>query len=135
MYTHFMRKLGRNMKAVKVVMMMALLFCLFLCPHGADAFQDACPVCEPGIECRGLCDCQDHHHNSQHECALDALHSHTFRDDTSLTFCLDIDHLDWAHAALFPDEPQRSFRNLSMVARVSSHTFAVRHLDTIILRV
>jgi hypothetical protein len=128
-----MSKLGRNIKSVKVVMMMALLFCIFLCPHSADAVQADCSICEPGVECHDLCDCQSHSH--QHECALDALHSHEFRDDTGLAFNWNFGHFNWTHVLLSFEEPRHPVCYSDVMANISSRSFAIRQLDTIILRV
>ena len=128
-----MGKLGRNMKAVKVVMMMALLFCLFLCPHGASAESEVCSVCGPEMVCHDLCGCQSQ--GPQHECAFDSAHSHEFRDDTSQIACLDLSNVLWVCVVAAVDAPQEVALFSDLVAASCSHTFAVRHLDTIILRV
>ena len=127
-----MKKSGRNMKAVTLVMMMAVLFCVFLCPHHAESLNIA-SGCESGIECLDLCDHHgpDHHH----ECELDGSHSHQYRNETS---SLDeFVQVQWICVAilLYEAEQPTSFQFLEKRAYQSTHTYAVRHLDKIILRV
>lgn len=128
-----MSKLGRKMKSVKVAMMMALLFCVFLCPHSADAFIDECAVFAPGIACQDLCECHDHGHH--HTCEIDVSHSHEFLDDTSLALSLDFNQIGWVRIAPPLEEPQPPIHYFDVLVRSSIHTYAVRHLGTIILRV
>lgn len=128
-----MRKLRHSIKWVKVIMMMAILFCVFLCPHDADALSGDLTVCEQGTEHSDLCDCQDRSHH--HECELDSSHSHEFRDDTASTIIFNFEHINWAYIAQLFEEPLKPFVYSDMMVRFSSHSFAVRHLDTIILRV
>ena len=127
-----MGKLGYSIKTVKIVMMMALLFCIFFCPHSADAIQDECSTSEPAVACQNLCDCSSSSH--QDEYCLESF-IYDFRGDTSLTVYWNFDHVDWAHSVLSLDEPKHPICYSDIVARFSSHSFAVRHLDTIILRV
>ena len=120
------------MKSVQLVMLMTLLFCIFLCPHGADALH-VDSACESGIECLDLChdDGAEHHHN----CELDGSHSHQYRNDTS---SLDeFVQVRWICVTilLYEAEQPTSFQCLEKRAYQSTHTYAVRHLDKIILRV
>lgn len=121
----------QGITSVRMATLLAVLFCLFACPHGSAALPDVCAVCGPEIECQDLCDCHGH----QHECVLDAAHPHQFRDDTSPVFSLALAGAGWIYAVLALDEPRHSFRCPNLMARFSSHSFAIRHLDTVILRV
>ena len=111
---------------------MSMLFCLLMCPHDSLGVERGYHVCEAGFECQDLCDCQSHDH--QQQCNVDS-YVHEIRDDTALPLPLDFNMVIWAHVALLLDEPQNPFVYSDMMARFSSHSFAVRHLDTIILRV
>lgn len=127
-----MSKLRDKLKTVQLVMLMALLFCVFLCPHSADAL----PVdsgCETGIECLDLC--HDHGSEHHHECELDGSHSHQYRDETSLFN--DLVQVRWVCLAIVfhAMESKSSFQYLDRLYVRSYHTYAVRHLDKIILRV
>lgn len=113
-------------------MMMALLFCIFLCPHSADAFLDDCFVSQPDIECQDMCDCSSP--SQQDEYCLESC-VYELRDDAPLSVYWNLVHFDWAHIALSLEKPQHTVCYSDLMARVSSHSFAIRHLDTIILRV
>ncbi len=112
-------------------MFVAILFCLLMCPHDSFGAEQECRVCEAGFECQDLCDC----HSPQHQCALDSLHSHEFRDDTSSTSIQFNFDLSLVHVALLLDGPKHPFLYSDTIACSSAPSFAVRHLDTIILRV
>jgi hypothetical protein len=120
------------MKSAQLVMLMALLFCVFLCPHSADA-RNVDSICESGIECLDLC--ENHGHEHHHECELDGSHSHQYRNDTSSL--VEYVHIRWVCLTLLIGEPNQnySFHYSDHMADRSSHTYAVRHLDKIILRV
>jgi len=114
-------------------MFVAILFCLLMCPHDSFGAEQGCRVCAAGFECQDLCDCQND--GPQHQCALDSLHSHEFRNDTPSTANFDFSKIDWVYVALLLEEPHHLIHHSDSMARFSSHSFAVRHLDTIILRV
>lgn len=114
-------------------MFVAMLFCLLMCPHDSFGAEQGCRVCAAGFECRDLCDCQNE--AQQHQCTLDPLHSHEFRNDTSSPLDFDFNKTVWVDATLLYEEPQRPFHCLDLMVRSGSHSFAVRHLDTIILRI
>jgi hypothetical protein len=118
---------------MQVVMMAALLFCVFLCPHSADAIHGEYSISESGLECLDLCDRHDHGHHR--ECEIDASHSHEFRDDTSSISLLKVYCVSWTYVLLSLEEPKHSVCYPDIMAGISSHSFAVRQLDTIILRV
>ena len=125
--------MGRKIKSVKVVMIMTLLFCVFLCPHGTDAALDEAVPAESAIECQHECESENHGH--RHECELDILHSHEFRDDRSGELYPDFSRITWSVLVILPEQSQRFVQRDDAMARICSHTFAVRHLNTIILRV
>lgn len=127
-----MSKLGRKMKSVKIVMMMALLFCVFLCPHGADASLDECSAFEPVVECQDLCDCPEpveHNDFCADSCVYD------YRDDTSIPVEWNFDYIDWSQVVLLLDERTETVHYPCIDSGFSSHSFTIRHLDSIILRV
>ena len=113
-------------------MMMALLFCVFLCPHGADAIQDKSIAFESVVACQDMCDCSGP--NQQDDYCVESC-DYELRDETSLTVYWNFDHIDWTYALLSFEEPQHPVCHPDIVANINSHSFAVRQLDTIILRV
>lgn len=114
-------------------MMAALLFCVFLCPHRADAIRGEYSISESGLECQGLCECHDH--GQHHECEIDVSHSHDFRDDTSSVSLFKIYCVSLNYVLLTLEEPKNSVCYPDIMACINSHSLAIRHLDTIILRV
>ena len=112
--------------------MMALLFCVFLCPHSADAFLDECSAFKPVAECQDLCDCSE---PVEHDdfCADPCIYD--YRGDTSLTAVWDFDHIDWSQVFLLLDETVELVHYPCIDSGFSSHSFTIRHLDSIILRV
>lgn len=127
-----MSNLGRKFKSVKLVMLMALLFCMFLCPHGADAVWDECSVYQPSIECQDMCDCSEPvEHNDF--CADSCIYE--YRDDTLLAADWDFDHIDWSQVILLLDETVELVHYPCIDSGFSSHSLTIRHLDSIILRV
>jgi hypothetical protein len=113
--------------------MMAILFCVFLCPHSSDAFIDECSVCEPCIECQDLCECTGSSH--EHEHCIDASCVYDFQSNETFDLVWTFDQIDWVHALLLLDEPKHPVCYPDIMAGISSHSFAIRQLDTIILRV
>lgn len=122
-----------SLKGTGVVIFVTILFCLLMCPHDSFGAEQGCRVCEVGFECLDLCDCQNA--GQHHECALDSIHSHEFRDDTSSTGYFNFDLTLWNFVVLWPAEPQQLFCYSDAMTCLSSPSFAVRHLDTIILRI
>jgi hypothetical protein len=113
-------------ETVVIMMMMAILFCVLICPHrahgslgdGANTYTASC-----------LC----HDHDTSHGCDCDAMHTHEFRDTKTPVFCASPASPNSWHAATPPSTPLLKPHHATDEQR--SHTFAVRHLDTIILRV
>lgn len=120
------------MKSVQLVMVMALLFCIFLCPQGADAVWDECSVSQPSIECQDMCDCSEPVEHTDF-CADSCVYE--YRDDNLLTIYCNFDHIDWTYVILSFEEPQQPVCRTGIMANLNSHSFTVRHLDSIILRV
>jgi hypothetical protein len=117
-----------------IVMLLMLLFLSFNCPHLSLAVESHCNSCVVGQGCRDLCDCPTT--PSPHEHLLHKVQTHEFWDNTQKTISFDFigfkfatDLFEWFSDAGV--RPQRS----TFLANLSCHSFAVRHLDTIILRV
>ena len=123
--------MGCNIKSVKVSMLMALLFCVFLCPNNSSAFQDDCSASESVVACEDLCEspCPSPEDGGCFEsCVYD------LRDEASFTVCWSVVHVDWDYIALLFNKPEHTVCYSDPMTR-SSHSFAIRHLDSIILRV
>jgi len=114
-------------------MLMAVLFCVFLCPHSADAFQDKCSFFEPGGTCLDLCACSDR--GGQHECALVELHPYQFLSETSKLSGMNLDDLIWVCTDFTSDDARQEVAWACETDIPCAFTYTVRHLDTIILRV
>jgi len=112
-------------------MFMALLLCVLVSPHGSFGTELDCPACAAGLECQDLCDCQDH----GAECVLDTSHVHLFHNDTAQDQSQNFVPVYFVCMTLPLNDPQWTFGLPDPEADFGSRSFAVRHLDTIILRV
>ena len=114
-----------------MALFMAVLLGLLVFPHESFGAERDCPACAAGLECANLCDCSDH----GAECSLDTLHSHEFRNDATQSSALDLAPVALICMILLPDSPQQGLDQLDPTIGFASRSFAIRHLDTIILRV
>ncbi len=129
-----MRMFRKNsLKMSGATLFVSMLFFLLMCSHNTLGAEQGCHVSEADLVCQDLCDCQEH--DQQHQCALESLHSHEFCDDAPSPINFDLSQHVFVYATLLCEKPNRPFHYLNTLVRFSSHSFAVRHLDTIILRV
>jgi hypothetical protein len=126
-----MTSLGKGtLKMGAAAMLLAVLFCLFLCPHDSKGIGLARGT---GFDCQDLCDPSDH--GGHHECALDVLHSHEFPNETSQSSDFNLDELVWVYVAVISADVPLAVTYSHETALSCAYSYAVRHLDTIILRV
>ena len=109
---------------------LAVLFCLFFCPHDSKGIGLARGE---SFDCQDLCDCSDH--GERHECALDVSHSHEFSNETSQSSDFNLDELVWVYVAFISTDVPQAVTYSHETALSCAYSYAVRHLDTIILRV
>ena len=114
-------------------MFLTILFCVFLCPHSPAALADSCRLCGPEIECRDLCDCRNHTHSDQ--CELESSLLYELRNNTFSVSDLVFNQFVKAYASQLLDEIQHLFCAPQTDPRLSSYTFVIRHLNSIVLRV
>lgn len=110
-----------------MALFMAMLLCLLVFPHESFGAERDCPACAAGLECPNLCDCSGHG-------AKDASHSHEFRNDAAQNPVFDRAPVSQVCMILLPNDLPRVFGLLGSTIGFASRSFAVRHLDTIILR-
>lgn len=127
-----MNKLRDKMKSVQLVMLMTLLFCIVLCPHEADAGWDEYSVYQPSIECQDWCDGPEPDENTD---LCENVCVYEYRSDTSRTVDWGLNQFDWTQVTQSCDEPNPPVCYTDIMANICSRSFAIRHLDTIILRV
>ena len=116
-------------------MVMALLLCMFLCPV-ADAYEmSQCSDGSQVIELSGSHN--DHHHQGthHHHCELDAAHSHEFFSNTTSTMVQQVEKIVFDYIVQLFEKSDYQRPYLDSIARDSRHTFTVRRLNKIILRV
>lgn len=118
-----------SIKMIQSVMILTILFCLFVCPHSATAHTISSTGCS-SAECHDLCNNTDHHENcDESPCVYD------YRNNDSFVPELPLLRMAWDYISFIFPEPKHLFLNLDVIGRSSSHSFAIRQLDTIILRV
>jgi hypothetical protein len=126
-----MYSLGKGvLKMGGAAIILAVLFCLFLCPHDSKGIGLAQ---SGGSDCQDLCDCSDH--GERHECELDVLHSHEFRNEISKASDFNLDELVWVYIVYISADVPQAVTYSHETALSCIYSYAVRHLDTIILRV
>ena len=114
-------------------MLMALMICVFLCPNEASAFQ-----CHDDTLLPTACqDFSDNHHSCDNEdfCGVPCVYE--LRDDADLSVFLPLVQWHWIYnTQLFAEKAEHiNLWHLRKLAYSNSHSFAIRHLSTIILRV
>ncbi|MBM4152353.1 MAG: hypothetical protein FJ220_02380 [Kiritimatiellaceae bacterium] len=124
------------MKSVRLVMIMALLSCFFLCPHQVHVHLDA--ACEAEQTCADSCAGHHAEHQPaehQHDCGQDGEHSHQYRAEKSTLG--EFLQTRWICIALLILEPQppTPIHHLNLLSFQSTHTYAVRHQHKIMLRI
>ena len=111
-----------------MALFMTMLLCLLVFPHESFGAERDCPACAAGLECANLCDCSGHG-------AKDASHPHEFRNDAAQNPVFDRVPVSLVCMILLTDDLPQAFGHLDPTVGFASRSFAVRHLDTIILRV
>ena len=116
-----------------IVMLLTILFLSLNCPHLSLATDLHCNCCVIELERHDLCNCPAT--AVPHEHTLHQTHAHEFWTDTSKTTLFNLilfNHtarVSWLHS----EDDVRPIR--FSLSDISRYSFAVRHLDTIILRV
>ncbi|MDF7806175.1 hypothetical protein P4E94_01920 [Pontiellaceae bacterium B12219] len=130
-----MRKLRANVEKIASVMVVALLLCVFLCPVADACEMSHCP--DSSQEIGHLDSHNDHHHHGAHHphCELDVAHPHEFFSNTTSIMVQQVEKVvfDYIVQLFEKSDYQRTY--LDSIARDSRHTFTVRRLNKIILRV
>ena len=145
-----MFKKMKNSKVISVAMTVALLYCVFICPHSAEGgILHEYLSCDSSLTLHDTCDGHDHdhhndhdlehthtHHHDHHNCELDSSHSHVFFNDSSSgRYDFSVGHTTWCTVDVSQRDTQQLSRYLQATGFVCSHTYTVRHLNKIILRV
>ena len=141
----------KNSRVISIAMTVALLFCVFVCPHSAEGgILHEYFSCDSNLTLHDTCDGHDHdhhddhapehkhdhHHHDHHNCELDSSHAHVFfNDSSSVKHVFNVGHATWCTVDLSQRDLQQHSRYLKATGFVCCHTYTVRHLHKIILRV
>ena len=112
-------------------LVLAVLLGLLMAPHELFGAEADCPACSVGLKCQDLCDCS----GQEAPCSLEVFHQQGFRNDSTPNQSFTPAPLFFIHRTLGLEASQPAIKQPLLQALQGCTSFAVRHLDTIILRI